>query len=60
MVKMIKDLKKDNEFLKSKCEKSDIAIVKLIEEVLDHLYKLFLISDFSATKLCMNYDMFTV
>lgn len=44
MVKMIKDLKKDNEFLKSKCEKSDIAIVKLIEEVLDHLYKLFLIS----------------
>lgn len=57
---MIKDLKKDNEFLKSKSEKSDIAIVKLIEEVLGHLYKLFLFSDFSATKLCMNYDMFTV
>lgn len=46
MVKMIKDLKKDNEFLKSKCEKSDIAIVKLIEEVLNHLYKLFWISWF--------------
>ncbi|XP_015631153.1 beta-taxilin isoform X2 [Oryza sativa Japonica Group] len=32
MVKLIKDLKKDNEFMKSKCENSDVALVKLIEE----------------------------
>ncbi|XP_074582758.1 uncharacterized protein LOC141839012 isoform X2 [Curcuma longa] len=32
MAKLIKELKKENEFLKGKCEKSDIAIVKLIEE----------------------------
>ncbi|KAG6519883.1 beta-taxilin-like [Zingiber officinale] len=32
MTKLIKELKKENEFLKGKCEKSDIAIVKLIEE----------------------------
>ncbi|RWW75320.1 hypothetical protein BHE74_00016654 [Ensete ventricosum] len=34
MAKLIKELKKENEFLKSKCEKSDIALVKLIEELL--------------------------
>ena len=33
MAKLVKELKKENEFLKSKCEKSDIALVKLIEEV---------------------------
>ncbi|WOL00665.1 alpha-taxilin-like [Canna indica] len=32
MAKLIKELKKENEFLKGKCEKSDIALVKLIEE----------------------------
>ncbi|KAL5217822.1 hypothetical protein ABZP36_018506 [Zizania latifolia] len=32
MVKLIKDLKKENEFLKSKCENSDFALVRLIEE----------------------------
>ncbi|XP_006649900.1 beta-taxilin isoform X2 [Oryza brachyantha] len=32
MVKLIKDLKKENEFLKGKCENSDVALVKLIEE----------------------------
>ncbi|XP_020687879.1 alpha-taxilin [Dendrobium catenatum] len=32
MAKLIKELKKENEFLKSKCEKSDIALVKLVEE----------------------------
>ncbi|KAL6649730.1 hypothetical protein ACP70R_013954 [Stipagrostis hirtigluma subsp. patula] len=32
MVTVIKSLKKENEFLKGKCENSDIAIVKLIEE----------------------------
>ncbi|THU50806.1 hypothetical protein C4D60_Mb06t24220 [Musa balbisiana] len=32
MAKLVKELKKENEFLKSKCEKSDIALVKLIEE----------------------------
>nr|ACG40719.1 alpha-taxilin [Zea mays] len=32
MILVIKNLKKDNEFLKGKCENSDIALVKLIEE----------------------------
>ncbi|XP_039132402.1 alpha-taxilin [Dioscorea cayenensis subsp. rotundata] len=32
MGKLIKELKKENQFLKSKCERSDVAIVKLIEE----------------------------
>ncbi|KAJ6837713.1 alpha-taxilin [Iris pallida] len=32
MAKLIKELKKENEFLKSKCEKSDIALLKLVEE----------------------------
>ncbi|KAG0489623.1 hypothetical protein HPP92_006486 [Vanilla planifolia] len=32
MAKLIKELKKENDFLKSKCEKSDIALVKLVEE----------------------------
>ncbi|RWW13639.1 hypothetical protein GW17_00022627 [Ensete ventricosum] len=39
MAKLIKELKKENEFLKSKCEKSDIALVKLIEE-LDFIMKI--------------------
>lgn len=40
MVKAIKDFRKQNEALKSKCENSDIALVKLIEEVMHTLYKL--------------------
>ncbi|ONK54901.1 uncharacterized protein A4U43_UnF9890 [Asparagus officinalis] len=32
MGKLIKELKKENEFLKGKCERSDIALVKLVEE----------------------------
>ncbi|KAG1371584.1 alpha-taxilin [Cocos nucifera] len=32
MAKLIKELKKENDFLKGKCEKSDIALVKLVEE----------------------------
>ncbi|RCV45295.1 hypothetical protein SEVIR_9G446300v4 [Setaria viridis] len=32
MISVIKSLKKENEFLKGKCENSDIALVKLIEE----------------------------
>lgn len=36
MAKLIKELKKENEFLKGKCEKSDIALVKLVEEVKLH------------------------
>lgn len=40
MVKLIKELKKENEFLKGKCENSDVALVKLIEEVMRTLYKL--------------------
>lgn len=34
MATLIKELKKENEFLKGKCEKSDIALVKLVEEVI--------------------------
>jgi len=34
MISVIKNLKKENEFLKGKCENSDIALVKLIEEVM--------------------------
>lgn len=40
MVKAIKDFRKQNEALKNKCENSDIALVKLIEEVMHTLYKL--------------------
>jgi hypothetical protein len=36
MVKVIKTLKKENGFLKGKCENSDVALVKLIEEVNVH------------------------
>jgi len=40
MAKLIKELKKENEFLKGKCEKSDIALVKLVEEVNLHACKI--------------------
>ncbi|KAG1365675.1 putative alpha-taxilin [Cocos nucifera] len=33
MARSVKELKKENEFLKSRCEKSDITLVKLVEEV---------------------------
>lgn len=33
MAKSIKELKKENEFLKSKCEKSDFTLIELVEEV---------------------------
>lgn len=33
MTKSITDLKKENTFLKSKTEKSDYTLVKLVEEV---------------------------
>lgn len=33
MAKSIKDLKKENTFLKSKCERSDSTLVVLVEEV---------------------------
>ncbi|GLT66850.1 hypothetical protein SLA2020_391940 [Shorea laevis] len=32
MTKSIKELKKENEFLKSKCEKSDFTLIELVEE----------------------------
>ncbi|GKV34110.1 hypothetical protein SLEP1_g42526 [Rubroshorea leprosula] len=32
MAKSIKDLKKENVFLKSKCEKSDFTLIELVEE----------------------------
>ncbi|KAL7228717.1 hypothetical protein ACSBR2_007421 [Camellia fascicularis] len=38
MAKSIKELKKENTFLKSKCEKSDITLVELVEER-EHLKK---------------------
>lgn len=33
MAKSIKDLKKENNFLKRKCEKSDVSLIELVEEV---------------------------
>lgn len=33
MAKSIKELKKENSFLKSKCEKSDITLIELVDEV---------------------------
>lgn len=33
MAKSIKDLKKENAFLKNKCEKSDITLRELVDEV---------------------------
>ncbi|RWR85898.1 Taxilin family [Cinnamomum micranthum f. kanehirae] len=38
MSKSIKDLKKENNFLKSKCEKSDVSLIELVEER-EHLKK---------------------
>lgn len=32
MAKSIKELKKENVFLKSKCEKSDVTLIELVEE----------------------------
>lgn len=37
MTKSIKELKKENQFLKSKTEKSDITLIELVDEV-DHLH----------------------
>lgn len=33
MTKSIKELKKENAFLKSKCDKSDVTLIELVEEV---------------------------
>ncbi|XP_058098685.1 uncharacterized protein LOC131243378 isoform X1 [Magnolia sinica] len=38
MAKSIKDLTKENIFLKSKCEKTDVSLIELVEE-LEHLKK---------------------
>jgi septal ring factor EnvC (AmiA/AmiB activator) len=32
MAKSIKELKKENSFLKSKCEKSDVTLIELVDE----------------------------
>lgn len=34
MSKLTKDLKRENTFLKSKCEKSDFTLIELVEEVI--------------------------
>jgi len=44
MISVIKNLKKENEFLKGKCENSDIALVKLIEEVMNASQKLIVLN----------------
>jgi hypothetical protein len=44
MISVIKNLKKENEFLKGKCENSDIALVKLIEEVMSASQKLIVLN----------------
>lgn len=33
MAKSLKELKKENTFLKGKCDKSDISLIELVEEV---------------------------
>lgn len=33
MAKSIKEFKNENAFLKSKCEKSDVILIELVEEV---------------------------
>ena len=33
MAKSIKEIKKENVFLKSKCDKSDVTLIELVEEV---------------------------
>lgn len=33
MGKSMKELKKENIFLKSKCEKTDVTLIELVEEV---------------------------
>ncbi|KAG5557416.1 hypothetical protein RHGRI_007605 [Rhododendron griersonianum] len=38
MGKSVKELKKENTFLKSKCEKSDVTLIELVEER-EHLKK---------------------
>lgn len=33
MAKSIKELKKENVFLKSKCDKTDVTLIELVDEV---------------------------
>lgn len=33
MTKSIKELKEENSFLKGKCERSDVTLIELVEEV---------------------------
>lgn len=42
MGKSVKELKKENTFLKSKCEKSDVTLIELVEEVWFSPFELFL------------------
>lgn len=41
MGKSIKELKKENIFLKSKCEKTDFTLIELVEEVWLFCFDLF-------------------
>lgn len=41
MTKSIKELKKENQFLKSKSEKSDITLIELVDEVNDFFFLSF-------------------
>lgn len=41
MTKSIKELKKENSFLKSKCEKSDVTLIELLDEVNLHLLQFY-------------------
>ncbi len=43
MAKSIKELKKENSFLKSKCEKSDVTLIELVDEVYIFVLFFFLI-----------------
>lgn len=48
MAKSIKELKKENVFLKSKSEKSDVTLIELVEEVKFTSFSLFSLSVFSG------------
>lgn len=50
-------MKKENEFLKGKCENSDIALVKLIEEVMGALQKLIVLNQNCRLELLITISL---
>lgn len=54
MAKSIKELKKENGFLKSKCEKSDVTLIELVEEVSSLAFSLMPYTYPSFTVMMIN------